>query len=37
MFPFTGYRERRGGREGGVTVYEQTQAAKFGLVCPICL
>lgn len=36
MFSFTSYRVRRGGREGCVTVYEQTHAAKFGLVCPIC-
>lgn len=36
MFLFTGYRVRRGGWEGCVTVYEQTHAAKFGLVCPIC-
>lgn len=36
IFLFTGYRVRRRGREGCVTVYEQTHAAKFGLVCPIC-
>lgn len=36
MFLFTGYRARRGGREGCVTVNEKTHAAKFGLIRLIC-